>query len=229
LRSPPMPASASIAGSRKLSGGPSRLGPHGTAPLSIVTPGVPGSPATPGGAFAFTLVPPPMLQLGTVPPTPSSPLPTPAPAEALRKPYHMMQLLHATMTARSGGYITRRLHVPHEVWSQGGVRLAALPEKARALEIVTLALEDLRAVSRASFGMLGVAPVEAPTRGQVAEWAAKLEDFVGSCDGVVAAFGKKLGLGESVIAKKSTGVSTPAWMKGPSVDGTCRSARGATA
>jgi hypothetical protein len=110
------------------------------------------------------------------------------------------------MTSKSGGYITRRLHVPNEVWSQGGVRLTALPEKARVLEILSMALEDLRNVSRAGFGMLGVAPVEAPTKGQMAEWSSKLDDFVGSCDGVVGAFGKKLGFGEGVIVKKSTGV-----------------------
>jgi hypothetical protein len=111
------------------------------------------------------------------------------------------------MTARSGGYITRRLHVPNEVWSQGGVRLAALPEKARVLEILAMALEDLAAVSRTSFGPLGTAaPGDSVQKAAALEWIGKLEDFVGSCDGVVAAFGKKLGLGESVIVKKTTGV-----------------------
>jgi hypothetical protein len=177
-------------------------------PLTVSTMAdsmLPGSPSTPGAGFQFMLHPPPALNLGMVPPTPSSPMPGAAPAEALRKPYHMMKLLRATMTQRSGGYLTRRLHVPQEVWSQGGVKLASLPEKGRALEILCFNLDEIRTVSRASFGLLdkGV-PSDNVTRPAIAEWASKLDEFVSSCDGVVATFGKKLGVGEGVTVKKTT-------------------------
>ena len=38
------------------------------------------------------------------------------------------------MTSKTGGYITRRLHVPQEVWSQGGAKLTNVPEKIRVVE-----------------------------------------------------------------------------------------------
>ena len=47
------------------------------------------------------------------------------------------------MTSRTGGYITRRLHVPQEVWSQGGAKLANVPEKIRVVEVLCSALEEL--------------------------------------------------------------------------------------
>jgi hypothetical protein len=125
------------------------------------------------------------------------------PAEALRRPYHLMALLRASMTSASGGYVTRRLHVPRDVWSTGGSKLGALPEKGRALEVLSMALDDLRTASRGAFGPALGAP--APLKAQ-AEWNAKLEDFCASCDGVVTAFGKKLGVGEGLNIKKSTGV-----------------------
>ena len=37
-------------------------------------------------------------------------------------------------------------------------------------------------------------------------WAVKLEELSNVCDGVVANFGKKLGVGEGFVARKSTGV-----------------------
>ena len=38
-------------------------------------------------------------------------------------------------------------------------------------------------------------------------WATKLEEFSSVCDGVVGNFGKKLGVGEGFVTKKSGGVS----------------------
>ncbi len=38
-------------------------------------------------------------------------------------------------------------------------------------------------------------------------WSLKLEEFSSVCDGVVANFGKKLGVGEGFMIKKNSGVS----------------------
>jgi hypothetical protein len=86
------------------------------------------------------------LSLVMVPPTPTSSLPPAAPAEALRRPYQLMALLRTSMTSSSGGYVTRRLHVPRDVWSTGGSKLLALPEKARVIEILTVVFGKVRAL-----------------------------------------------------------------------------------
>ncbi|KAG0709073.1 hypothetical protein DFH29DRAFT_890397 [Suillus ampliporus] len=160
---------------------------------------------------ALTLVPPPAL-ISNLPTTPTSPLPPAPPADSQRKPYHMMTLLANTMTSRSGGYITRRLHVPQEVWSQGGAKLANIPEKVRVVEVLCSALEEMQQCSVESFGAsvcsglaLGIGSV---TRKEAETWVGKLEEFSLICDSVVANFGKKLGVGEGFVVKKSGGVTS---------------------
>jgi hypothetical protein len=124
----------------------------------------------------------------------------------------MMNLLRITMTSKSGGYITRRLHVPQEVWSQGGAKLNNVPEKVRVVEILCSAFEELQASSVDYFGAgnvsggltLGIGSVG---RKEGEAWLGKLEEFSVVCDGVVANFGKKLGVGEGFALKKTSGVS----------------------
>jgi hypothetical protein len=84
------------------------------------------------------------------------------------------------------------------------VKLSALPEKARVLEVLAVSLEDMTRISKASFGMIGVAPVEEPNKNLMGEWCGKLDAFSGECDQLVAAFGKKLGVGEGIAVKRST-------------------------
>ncbi|KAF7319970.1 hypothetical protein MKEN_00780900 [Mycena kentingensis (nom. inval.)] len=161
--------------------------------LSIVT-----NPATLGvGAFAHN------------PTTPTSPLPPAPPTDPLRKPYHMMSLLRASMTSTSGGYLTRRLHVPYEVWSQGGAKLANIAEKIRVVDILYSALDDLQKSSSEHFGAGNVSSGLALGIGSIGrkegeQWVGSLEEFSSVCDGVVANFGKKLGVGEGFVVKKTT-------------------------
>lgn len=123
-----------------------------------------------------------------------------------------MNLLRLTMTSKSGGYITRRLHVPCEVWSQGGAKLLNLPEKVRVVEVMCDALAELQNGSVEFCGPMGAASgmglgIGTVGRREGEAWATKLEEFSAVCDGVVGSFGKKLGVGEGFVIKKSSGVS----------------------
>ncbi|TFK30635.1 hypothetical protein FA15DRAFT_629864 [Coprinopsis marcescibilis] len=141
--------------------------------------------------------------------TPTSPLPPLPPTDPLLKAYHMMGLLRNTITSSSGGYITRRLHVPCEVWSQGGAKLNNVVEKVRVVAILCSALEDLQIGSADIFGAgnissglaLGIGSIG---RKEAEAWLGKLDEFSNVCDGVVANFGKKLGVGEGFVLKKTT-------------------------
>lgn len=156
---------------------------------------------------ALSLLPPPAM-LTNIPTTPTSPLPPAPPTDSQRKPYHMMALLANTMNSRSGGYITRRLHVPQGVWSQGGAKLTNVPEKVRVVEVLCSALEEMQQSSVEFFGAGSVCSGLALGIGSVGQkeaeaWVSKLEEFSSICDSVVANFGKKLGVGEGFVLKKS--------------------------
>jgi hypothetical protein len=117
------------------------------------------------------------------------------------------------MTSKSGGYVTRRLHVPQEVWSQGGAKLPNVLEKVRTVEVLCSALEELQNSSVQCFGAgmvsSGLALGVVDHRRKEGEtWLGKLEEFSSVCDGVVANFGKKLGVGEGFVLKKPSGVSS---------------------
>ncbi|KAI0274903.1 hypothetical protein BC834DRAFT_850194 [Gloeopeniophorella convolvens] len=159
------------------------------------------------------LVPPPPIPHSNLPTTPTSPLPPSAPSDPLLKPYHMMSLLRHTMTSKTGGYITPRLHVPQEVWSQGGARLLNLPEKVRVVEVLCSALEEVQQASSGIFGAGNVGSGMSLGIGSIGKkegelWSLKLEEFSGVCDGVVGNFGKKLGVGEGFMIKKTSGVTS---------------------
>jgi len=162
---------------------------------------------------ALTLIPPPPVLPGHLPTTPTSPLPPLPPTDPLRKPYHLMNLLRHTMTSKSGGYITRRLHVPREVWSQGGAKLLNLPEKVRVIEVLCDALMEVQNGSVEFCGPMGVANGMGLGVGSVSRkdgelWVSKLEEFLLVCDNVVASFGKKLGVGEGFVIKKASGMTS---------------------
>jgi hypothetical protein len=113
------------------------------------------------------------------------------------------------MTSKTGGYVTPRLHVPQEVWSQGGARLLNLPEKVRVVEVLCSSLEDVQNASGVIFGAGNVSASLAAGIGkkECEMWSIKLEEFSNACDGVVANFGKKLNVGEGFMIKKNSGVS----------------------
>jgi len=203
---PPLPQTAGLNGAapRKPSYS-SKLNPAVQPPQLVVqTELVP-----PPGPTTSTLLGPPPVFAPNIPTTPTSPLPPAPPPDALRKPYHMMSLLRNTMTSKTGGYVTRRLHVPHEVWSQGGAKLNNVLEKVRVVEVLCSALEDLQNTSSEYFGSGNLGSGSGPDnlgRKEGEGWIAKLEEFSSVCDGVVANFGKKLGVGEGFALKKTTGV-----------------------
>ena len=205
---PPLPHTAGLNGIPRKMSNPSKLNQN----ISVDIPDLPQlmvqtDSLTPPSALA--LVPPPAL-ISNLPTTPTSPLPPAPPTDSQRKPYHMMALLANTMNSKSGGYITRRLHVPQEVWSQGGAKLTSIPEKVRVVEVLCSALEEMQQCSVESFGVsvcsglaLGIGSV---TRKEADTWVNKLEEFCSICDSVVANFGKKLGVNEGFVVKKSGGV-----------------------
>lgn len=119
-----------------------------------------------------------------------------------------MNLLRNTMTSPTGGYVTRRLHVPFEVWSQGGAKLNNVSEKVRVVGILCSALEDMQISSSEYFGAGNVSSGLALGIGSIGKkegegWVGKLEEFSSVCDGVIANFGKKLGVGEGFVLKKT--------------------------
>ena len=74
------------------------------------------------------------------------------------------------------------------------------------------ALDDLQGWSAEYFGAGNVSSGMAMGIGSVGRkegeaWAARLEEFSTTCDGVVGNFGKKLSVGEGFVTKKSGGVS----------------------
>jgi len=122
-----------------------------------------------------------------------------------------MSLLRKSMTDRSGGFVTPRLHVPHEVWTQGSAKLSNTAEKTKVIDVLVAALEDL---ANASVDFCGsssgiVSSVDGGERKQGERWAGKLEDFDRAFNQVGVNFGKKLGVGEGFVVKKSVGVA--AW------------------
>jgi hypothetical protein len=116
------------------------------------------------------------------------------------------------MTSRTGGYITRKLHVPYEVWSQGGAKLSNLPEKVRVIEVLCSALEELELSSseycRASI-VGGKLSTQLPpvSRNELEKWASKVDEWATVCENVVGSVGRKLGVGEGFAIKKSKTVS----------------------
>ncbi|KAK7694485.1 hypothetical protein QCA50_001671 [Cerrena zonata] len=206
---PPQTAGLSNGQPRKVSV-PSKLNPNAPQ-ITINTTALLSPPLVTGLSDITPLVPPPPIPHSNIPSAPMSPLPPTAPADPLRKPYHMMNLLRQTMTSKTGGYVTRRLHVPQEVWSQGGAKLGNIPEKVRVVEVLCSALEELQSWSAEYFGAGNVSSGMALGIGSIGKkegdlWATKLEEFSSVCDGVVGNFGKKLGVGEGFVTKKSSGV-----------------------
>lgn len=99
-----------------------------------------------------------------------------------------------------------------EVWSQGGAKLNNTLEKARVVDVLCAAFEELETCSVEYFGAGNVSSGLALGIGSIGRregemWVAKLEEFSLVCDGVVGNFGKKLGVGEGFVIKKNTGVS----------------------
>lgn len=110
------------------------------------------------------------------------------------------------MTSKSGGYITRRLHVPNEVWSQGGVKLSNLPEKVKVVEVLSSALEEVQMASHSFALNKNILMASSCTPDEAERWLNKLDDWNAVCDSIVTSFGRKLGVNEGFVVKKGGGV-----------------------
>lgn len=118
-----------------------------------------------------------------------------------------MHLLYTSIM--TGGYISRKLHVPSAVWTQGGAKLINLPEKGKCVAIIDQGLEEL---SKASKDFLRASQVSTAglngtgiSRAVGERWLRALEEWVQVCDGVVGNLGKKLGVGDGGASKKAAG------------------------
>lgn len=160
-----------------------------------------GSPSIPS-------LTPQFLHTTSAPGVPVSSFPQCQYTNPLCKPYYMMNSLATSMSSPTGSHITRRLHVPNEVWSIG-VKLPNVPEKIRALDFLLAALAELQIASSEVFGAGNVSSGMAMGIGSIGPkeanaWVFKLEDFSNVCDNVVNDFGKKIGVGEGFVLKKTT-------------------------
>ncbi|KAG8885667.1 hypothetical protein FRB97_000110 [Tulasnella sp. 331] len=188
--------------------------------LSFASTAVPGIPRhdTP----TLSINPPPTtltsqnaFSLGAqIPPIPNSPLPLQTPSDSLRRPYHLMNLLHTSIVSPSGGYLTRRLHVPHDVWTQGGAKLNNLVEKGKCIACLEVGLEELVRASHEfiSSGKAGNGTSQGLSGQGIAKaladrWIRALDEWLSVCDSALAIVGKKLGIGEG-ITKKGAGWGT---------------------
>ncbi|CEL52246.1 hypothetical protein RSOLAG1IB_00786 [Rhizoctonia solani AG-1 IB] len=123
---------------------------------------------------------------------PLSTKPAPPPDSQLRKPFHLMGCLLVSLTHQSGGYLTPKLHVPHEVWSQGGAKLVNVPDKLRVLESLVDHMIGLRECSEGFFS--------GGQRGE--DFMKRLDEWVKHCEALNGEYAKKLGVGEGVIKKR---------------------------
>ncbi|KZW00652.1 hypothetical protein EXIGLDRAFT_720883 [Exidia glandulosa HHB12029] len=135
---------------------------------------------------------------------PISPQPNQVPTDPLLKPYHLMHALRQSMTSKTGAYLTRRLHVPHEVWNVVHLgKLNAVSDKVGVVEKLARVLDEVGTAS-ANFCGFG-APTADPSRDEVERWILKLDEWAAVCEDVVLKDGKKLGVGEGFVARKSGG------------------------
>lgn len=130
--------------------------------------------------------------------SPQQAAPPSPPVDPLRKPFHLMGLLLASITSKQGGYLTRRLYIPHDVWSQGGAKLGNLTEKGKCVELLNAGLEEVAVGSGEFFRGVG--------RGNAERWLKCLDEWSVVCDTVLAGPGKKLGVGEGFAGRKSNAV-----------------------
>ena len=195
---------------RKLSYASSHLGTqYGTSPtisqgssISLLVTATPGAQVQTGslaGSFPAYLSHPCM---------PQSALPPPPPTDAMLKPFSIMAALRQSMTSKTGAYLTRRLHVPYETWTApaGLAKLLVIGEKSIVASRVASALND---VTRASEEFCGFGPGSGaePDEADFQRWITALGAWESFCEAISTESGKKLGVGEGFVTKKTGGVS----------------------
>lgn len=70
------------------------------------------------------------------------------PTEHLSKPFWLMRCLNHAISDPHGGYLSKKLFVPREIWLMKGVKLKGVDEKIAASDSLTTALQKLATVDR---------------------------------------------------------------------------------
>ncbi|KAL7410021.1 hypothetical protein BDY24DRAFT_401133 [Mrakia frigida] len=145
-----------------------------------------------------------------------SPQPPLAPQEILHRPFHLLGLIRLTMYD-AGAYLTRKLFVGSEVWSQGGSKLLHLDTKIQVLQGLSFHLEALESVG---FSLLPLSKDDeeaggkkkSPSAAQVGvEFAKMLEEFEGVMDLSRTTLEKKVGSLGPMKPKARGAASLAAW------------------
>lgn len=110
--------------------------------------------------------------------------PDPPPSDAMLRPFWLMRLLERTMV--SGGYLTRRLYVPKQMWYQHNVKLHAIEAKLSACDALVAGLSRLRDVKE----------------GDMVSLQRELEVMDGMLDGIQNSLAKKLTFIEGANGKR---------------------------
>ncbi|EPS44258.1 hypothetical protein H072_1769 [Dactylellina haptotyla CBS 200.50] len=83
-------------------------------------------------------------------PVPLEPMPT----EQLSKTFWLMRSLNNAISNPHGGYLSKKLFVPREIWLMKGVKLKCIEEKIMASDNLTTALKKLSLVDRTDADLL---------------------------------------------------------------------------
>lgn len=129
------------------------------------------------------------------------PYPT-LPVAPLRRPFQLMHLIQASIAG--GSFITPRIFVPQQIWTQAGVKLVAIETKVRMLDLLSSGLETLalRGLSPTQAAApRAVLPLEA--RAHLALLIRELDSFEGLMEGIGSTLEKKLGYAPTLGSKKS--------------------------
>ncbi|GAA5967864.1 hypothetical protein JCM21900_003818 [Sporobolomyces salmonicolor] len=131
----------------------------------------------------------------------------------VRRPFHLMRLVLATMpasptTARAsinsatagaggggGAYLSEKLFVPSQIWTtQGGAKLVAIETKVRMLDLLSSGLDSVDKAGRMLLSAaLASSSGERWARDEAARFGKELESFEGLAEGIQSTLAKKLG------------------------------------
>ena len=127
------------------------------------------------------------------------------PSDVMRVPFHFMRQIRASIL--SGAYLTPRLYIPKQLWSQSSMKLIHTETKVRMLDLL---LNGLEAIERSGDVLLMDGQIKAGNTGSKIDAANRLmrelESFESMLDGVQSTLAKKLPYIEQPNGKKG-GVS----------------------
>ncbi|SCV72448.1 BQ2448_3985 [Microbotryum intermedium] len=122
----------------------------------------------------------------------------------LRRPFYLMRQILQTIET-DGAYITPTLYIPHQVWSQAGVKLVAVETKVRMLDLLLTGLEAVDKLGKSCWRTQG----GRATREAATLFTQELESFESLTEGIQSTLSKKLGYAST--GKKVGTNSFSAW------------------